>query len=202
MEQSSFTNKEKIRIEYQISQLTLQDVRDFFNKMIEDGDLKAFFISEEEKVTKEKTERKKVITIEEITILNPVYNIDEHREYLIKFKEQFYLVCFKTRKRFYDAEPLGNCYKYIIRKLCKEFDVTKIKKRKYIESPYELIVPKKAVCAELIARHYKGVGDSIVLDTSGWRPYLKEKGKEYRLFKDELFEKFSNFIKEKISIVS
>lgn len=181
-----------------------QYIRSFFNDKIKTGELEAFIVSEKEKVTKQKEKNKVVITIERETILNQVDDINEQREYLIKFcKEQtYYLLVIKDRRSFYGSKEIGICYKYKLKKLVPEFDVKELRKRRYLESPDEIIAPKESILAEIIMDYHEDFGEFIVLDSSPWRVYLKKRGENYKIFEDKLFKKLFNFIKEKISIVS
>ena len=179
-------------------------IESFFNYEVEAGELEAFIVSEKENVIKQKEENKVVITIEREAVLNQVdnININEQREYLIKFcKEQtYYLLVIKSRRGFYGSKEIGIRYKYKLKKLVPGFDVKELRKRRYLESPDEIIAPKESILAEIIVDYHEDFGESIVLDSSPWRVYLKKRGENYKVFEDELFEKLFNFIKEKISI--
>ena len=181
-----------------------RDVRSFFNKKIETGELKAFNVLEQENVIERKEKNKVIIKTERKAILNQVDNIDEQREYLIKFcKEQaYYLLVIKRRRNFYGSKEIGICYKYKLKKLVPKFDVKELRKRRGFESPDEIIAPKESVLAEIIVDYHEDFGEFIVFDSSQWRVYLKKRGKNYKIFEDELFKKLFDFVEEKISIAT
>jgi len=181
-----------------------QDVRNFFNKEIKTGELKAFIVLEQENVIKRKEENKVIIITERKVILNQVDNIDEQREYLIKFcKEQtYYLLVIKNRLGFYGSKEIGIRYKYKLKKLIPEFDVKELRKRRGFESPDEIIAPRESILAEIIVDYHKDFGEFIIFDSSPWRVYLKRRGKDYEIFEDELFKKLFDFVEERISIAT
>jgi len=183
-------------------QLEPSDIRDFFNEQIKKKSLEAFTISEEEKVTEERTENKRAITIEIETILNPVADVNDYRDYLLKFGKKYYLLSIKSRQGFLGSEPKEMCYKYKIRKLVSDFKLKKLHERRGWESPDGIVAPKEDIVAQIIVDYHVAFGEFLVLDTSNWRTYLKKRGKSYKVFKDSLFEQFSQFIINKISIVS
>lgn len=179
-------------------------IRSFFNDKIETGELEAFIVLEQENVMKRKEENKVIITTERKIILNQVDNIDEQREYLIKFcKEQtYYLLVIKSRRSFYGSKEIGIRYKYKLKKLVPEFDVKELRKRRGFESPDEIIAPRESILAEIMVDYHEDFGEFIVFDSSPWRVYLKKRGKNYEIFEDELFKKLFDFVEERISIAT
>lgn len=179
-------------------------IRSFFNDKIETGELEAFIVSEQENVTKRKEENKVIITTERKVVLNQVDNINEQREYLIKFcKEQtYYLLVIKSRRSFYGSRETGICYKYKLKKLAPEFDIKELRKRRGFESPDEIIAPKESILAEIIVDYHEDFGELINPDSSPWRAYIKKCGENYKIFEDEFLRKLLNFVEEKISIAT
>lgn len=200
--------KESFKGDRKIPKLTVFHISNWFQKLIDDGELKAFSVEIDKKTILKEDENEKVIKIKKGATLEPTSELEENQCYIIedsKTKTRYVLEIYvleidRRGSGFYNHGTTQDTYHHcIVEKLTKDCDLRKIQKNDNPLLTRKLAVPKNFIIAKL-SINYSQIEISpfhgkAYLDS--WYASISVKVRKDEL-PDKLFKRIGRFFIEQI----